>query len=69
MNREELQKLLEDHASMSKTEMMSLAVGLITTVLAIAKESKAKKDRLFLGVLLALVTAQCFILVFIMKLM
>lgn len=62
MNKESLLKLVEDNSDISKAEIISIVVGLITTGIALSKETKDKKDKLLLGAVLAIVLVQSIVL-------
>ncbi len=62
MNKEDLLKLVEDNADISKAEIISIVVGLITTGVALSKEAKESKDKVLLGLVLAIVLVQSIVL-------
>lgn len=62
MNKEDILKLVEDSSDISKAEIISIVVGLITTGVALSKEVKESKDKLMLGLVLAIVMVQSAVL-------
>lgn len=66
MNKEDIAKLIEDHADIGKGEVAAVIIGLITTAIAIGRETKEKKYRVFLWALGIVVTVQCLMLLFIL---